>query len=216
MAVFPLFTDLTGKRCILVGGGKVAARKAEILTRFEANLIVIAPKIVGSLKQLEEKGKIKVIRKAYSEKDLEGAFLVVAATSSQEVNNQVFLDAKAGNIPVNTVDDPNKCTFIFPSVIKRGNFVIGISTSGEYPALSKRVRRNLEELYTVEYAEILEMLSSFRSKVRSSLLSSEQQAEILKQVVEDFFNESDRTRIVLGRILDSYGMVFGEEGNGIL
>ena len=187
MAAFPLFVDLKGKVCIVVGGGEVASRKVEILSRFEADLRIIAPEVSSSINAFENRGIVNVRRKEYSGADLEEAFLAVAATSSPEVNDRVFRDARKRNIPVNVVDDPEKCTFIFPSVVKRGELTIGISTSGGYPALSKKIRKIAEEVFTEEYAEILSMLADFRIRVRKSQLGQEEREKTLKQVVDEFY-----------------------------
>lgn len=204
MAVFPLFVDLREKTCIVVGGGEVASRKVEILLRFEANLIIIAPEVCSSIIELGDQRKINILRKEYNEQDIDGAFLVVAATSSSEVNESVFRDAKKRNIPVNVVDDPEKCSFIFPSVIKRGDLSIGISTSGTYPALSKKIRKITEEIFTEEYSEILQLFSEFRLQVRKSHLDQCQRKKILRQVVDEFYNNGTISSEALRYILEGY------------
>lgn len=204
MAVFPLFVDLRGKKCIVVGGGKVASRKVEILLKFEANLSVIAPEVNSLIKVLEDQGKINVLRKEYSGQDIDDAFLVVAATSSCEVNGSIFRDAKKRNIPVNTVDDPEKCTFIFPSVVKRGDLTIGISTSGAYPALSKKIRKIVEEVYTEEYSEILSLLADFRLRIRKSCLNQCQREKLLRQVVDEFYDRGIISCTALRSILTKH------------
>lgn len=204
MAVFPLFVDLRGKTCIVVGGGEVASRKVEILLRFEANLSIIAPEVSSLIMELGNQGKINILRKEYSEQDIDGAFLVVAATSSPEVNESIFKDAKKRNIPLNIVDDPEKCTFIFPSVIKRGDLTIGISTSGTYPALSKKIRKITEEVFTEEYSEILSLLADFRFRVRKSHLSHCQREKLLKQVLDEFYDKGIISHEALSNILEKY------------
>lgn len=204
MAVFPLFVDLREKTCIVVGGGEVASRKVEILLRFEANLIIITPEVCSSIIELGDQRKINILRKEYNEQDIDGAFLVVAATSSSEVNESVFRDAKKRNIPVNVVDDPEKCSFIFPSVIKRGDLSIGISTSGTYPALSKKIRKIAEEIFTEEYSEILQLFSEFRLQVRKSHLDQCQRKKVLKQVVDEFYDKGIISSEALSNILEKY------------
>lgn len=204
MAVFPLFTDLSGKKCIIVGGGEVASRKVDVLLKFDAELVVIAPEVDRSIRELEGRGRVKVLQKEYSEGDIDNAVLVVAATSSFEVNDCVFRDARKRNIPVNTMDDPEKCTFYFPSVIKRGDLTVGISTSGGYPALSKKIRKMLEGIFTVEYARILDMLSDFRYNVQKSLLNRHQREKVLKQVVDELFESGDISCSTLSKILKKY------------
>lgn len=204
MAVFPLFVDMRGKTCIVVGGGEVAFRKVEILLRFEADLIIIAPEVSSSIKELENQGKINILRKEYSEQDIDGAFLIIAATSSSKVNESVFRDARERNIPVNIADDPEKCTFIFPSVIKRGDLTIGVSTSGTYPALSKKIRKIAEEVFTEEYSAILSLLADFRLRVRKSQLNQFQREKVLKQVVDEFYDNGIISHQALSSILKKY------------
>jgi precorrin-2 dehydrogenase / sirohydrochlorin ferrochelatase len=211
MAVFPLFVDLKGKRCIVVGGGEIAARKVDILLQFEADLIIVAPEVNNFIKELEDQGKINIIRKEYFEQVIDNAFLIIAATSSPEVNESIFRDAEKRNIPVNIVDDPEKCTFIFPSIVKRGDLTIGISTSGTYPALSKKIRKIVEEVFTEDYSEILKLLSDFRIKVRKSSLKQEQREKILKQVIEEFYHKGDISYQVLRNILAKYEIELGLE-----
>lgn len=212
MAVFPLFVDLKGKPCVVIGGGEVAARKVEILLRFEADIWVIAPKVSQSITSLCENGFLKIKRKKYSKEDLEGAALVIAATSSNEVNEQVYNEAKARNLPINVVDDPDKCSFIFPSVVKRGDLVIGISTSGSYPALSKKIRKLTEELFTEEYSDILDLLADFRLRVRNSNLESHERAAVLKKTIEDFYSNGVITAEALSIIIEKYNILINDGG----
>ncbi|NJD03540.1 MAG: bifunctional precorrin-2 dehydrogenase/sirohydrochlorin ferrochelatase [Ruminiclostridium sp.] len=204
MAVFPLFVDLGGKTCIVVGGGEVASRKVEILLRFDADLSIIAPEVSSSILSLEIQDKIKIFRKKYSEHDIDEAFLVVAATSDPEVNENVFRDAKKRNIPVNVVDDPEKCTFIFPSVVNRGDLTIGISTSGIYPVLSKKIRKITEEAFSEEYGGILRLLADFRVKVRKSHIDQPEKEKLLKQVIDEFYDNGVISHEALKAILDKH------------
>jgi siroheme synthase, N-terminal domain len=201
MPVFPLFVELKGKRCVIVGGGKIASRKVEILLRFEAQLIIIAPEISNYILQLEESGKITIIRREYSEEDMTEASLVIAATSSKAVNERVYRDAVCRNIPVNVVDDPELCTFIFPSVVKRGALTIGISTSGEYPALSKKIRKITEAAFDEGYSEILELLADYRKAVRAGSMSKLEKEKELGLVLEEFYSKGDITPNALKSIL---------------
>ena len=204
MAVFPLFVQLRGKKCVVVGGGEVALRKIETLLQFEANPVIIAPEMNSSIEELGRQGKISILKKEYSRQDIDGTFLVIAATSEREVNENVFWDAQKSNIPVNVVDDPEKCTFIFPSVVKRGELVIGISTSGKYPALSKKVRKTIEELFPDEYSGILNLLADFRDKVRKGVVNREQRERILRCVIDELYCRDTITYEALSSIIERY------------
>ncbi len=206
MAMFPMYVDLKGKQCLIVGGGEIAYRKAEILLRFEAVITVIAPELCSSIINLEKQGYLEIQKSSYSKDYIEGAYLVVAATSSTEVNELVYNDALKINIPVNVVDDPEKCTFIFPSVVKRGPLTIGISTSGAYPALSKKIRKISEEIFPEAYSEIIEMLANFRSRVRKGPLSQSEKEKELRIVLEEFYSKGEITAPALKAILQQHEM----------
>lgn len=208
MPVFPLFVNLKDKRCLVVGGGEVASRKIEILLRFEAHLIIIAPEISNYIMRLEELGKITIIRREYSKKDMAGAILVVAATSSKTANERVYKDAVSRNIPVNVVDNPELCTFIFPSVVKRGALTIGISTSGEYPALSKKIRKITESAFDDGYSDILELLADFRTFVRASRLPQLEKEKELGLVLDEFYSKGDITPNALNKILEDHKLKY--------
>ncbi|HDH02543.1 MAG TPA: bifunctional precorrin-2 dehydrogenase/sirohydrochlorin ferrochelatase, partial [Nitrospirae bacterium] len=125
-------------------------------------------------------GQIEHIERRYQEGDLTGAFIVIASTSDMDVNRKVSGDA--GNIPVNVVDVPALCTFIVPSVIKRGKLTIAVSTSGASPALSRSIREELEDLYTEEVGDILQHLAEIRKTLTESDIAPEKRAVILKRL----------------------------------
>jgi len=204
MAVFPLFVELKEKKCVVVGGGGVALRKLEILLQFGANPIIVAPEMSSSIEELGCQGKISITKKEYSRQYIDGAFLVIAAASEREVNENVFRDAQQSNIPVNVADDPGKCTFIFPSVVKRGDLVIGISTSGKYPALSKKIRKTIEEVFPDEYSGILNLLADFRYKVRKGVANREQRERILRCVIDELYCRDTITFAALSSIIEKY------------
>jgi len=209
MAVFPMYVDLKDKECLVVGGGEVAARKIELLLRFEARITVVAPEICPSVSELVNEGGIKYVQDRYSTKRLEGIFLVVAATSSKPVNEAVFRDAVERRLPVNVVDAPELCTFIFPSVIKRGDLTIGISTSGAYPALSKRLRIMAEELFTQEYSQMVELLAGYRNRIRSSNLTGAEKEKLLNIVLDDLYSGGNITPEALKTIIQMYYNKYG-------
>jgi len=204
MASFPLFVNLKDKKCLIVGAGIVAYRKIEILLCYEGDLQVVAPEISTPILELEKQGKIHIERREYRESDLKDAFLIIAATSSVETNTAVYKAARKLNIPVNVVDDPARCTFFFPSIVKRGNLTIGISTDGQYPALSKKLRKIMTEMITEEYSQILDQLAEFRKHVRDQIPSQGQRELILKQVVDEFYSNGDITGESLKELIIKY------------
>jgi precorrin-2 dehydrogenase/sirohydrochlorin ferrochelatase len=167
MKYYPVFFDVNGRRCVVIGGGDVAQRKVDTLLKAGAWVEVISPCITEKMAQWEREGRIRYLSREYKNGDLKGAFLVIAATDSKETNSQVALECRCSNIPVNVVDDPDRCTFILPSIVERGDLIIAISTSGASPALSKRIREELEKVYGEEYSQFLLILRKIRRLIIS-------------------------------------------------
>ncbi len=143
MALFPIFVKLTGRRAVVVGAGNIAASKIVSLREAGAIVTVIAPEALPEIQQLAAAGEIEWLQRAYQENDLDGVFIAVAGTATPEVNRAVFAEAQAKEILCNAVDDPPFCDFYFPSIVKRGDLQIAISTAGESPALAMRLRKEI-------------------------------------------------------------------------
>lgn len=165
MKYYPIFLDIRGKICIIVGGGEVAARKAERLLDCGAKVFIISPKLSPALAALKEKSLICHIAAAYSGDLIQGAALVIGATDDEKTNATIFLDARSKGIPINIVDDPQKCDFILPSVVQRGDLAITIGTGGKSPALARYLREELEAKYGEEYRIFLNVLGNLRVKM---------------------------------------------------
>jgi len=178
---YPVFLNLSGRLCVVVGGGSVAERKTLSLLEADAVVKVISPSLTEGLRLLLEEGRIQHIPRGYRKGDLDGAFLVVAATPDMDLNRSIFRDGKG--IPVNVVDIPELCSFIVPSVVRRGPLTIAISTSGVSPALSRSIREEMEEIYGQEFGEYVDFLSIVREKVKAqSGLAGDERARILKVI----------------------------------
>ena len=141
---YPVFLDVRGRTALVVGGGAVAERKAAGLARAGACVRVVAPTVTAGLEAHARDGLVDLRRRAFRENDVEGVFLVYAATDDAAVNEAVYAEAEARGVPANVVDDPAHCSFIVPSVVRRGPLQLAVSTSGAAPALAKRLRRELE------------------------------------------------------------------------
>ncbi|MGI6330605.1 MAG: precorrin-2 dehydrogenase/sirohydrochlorin ferrochelatase family protein [Zhaonellaceae bacterium] len=198
MAMFPLFIDLQDKLCVVIGGGKVATRKVGSLAGFGAKIKVVSPKLTEQLEELERKKIIEVVKRGYHEGDLKGAFMAIAATSDKELNGKIHEYAIQHNIFVDVADCPQKCTFIFPSTVRRGDLIVGISTSGGYPTLAKRVRKTIDELLPREYGSMLEILKGFRSRASAEIKDQGKRKEMLgrimdeaEKIVKEYSNEED-------------------------
>lgn len=156
--LYPVFLDLDGKRCVVVGGGEVANRKARKLLQARAKVVVISPDVKPELASMAAEIK----RRPYREGDLEGAFLAFAATDLREVNAAVAREAREKDIPVNVADEPPEGDFALPSTLRRGQLQISVSTGGASPTLARRIRQELEEAFGFEWAGIVEELSRAR------------------------------------------------------
>lgn len=183
MAYYPLFLDLTERRCLVVGGGRVAAGKAEGLLEAGARVRVVAPRVQPRLRSLARAGRIDLLRRPYRDGDLRGCALVIAATDDIAVNRAVYAAAGRRGIPCNTVDQPALCTFIAPAVVRRGGLVIAISSGGASPALVSRLRRDLEARIGPEYAAFVDLLRQARVRLRAALPDSAARKRALYRLI---------------------------------
>jgi uroporphyrin-III C-methyltransferase/precorrin-2 dehydrogenase/sirohydrochlorin ferrochelatase len=169
MEYLPVCLKLADARVALIGGGQVALRKARLLVRAGAQVSVIAPSIDPDLEALLRGGGHTLVEQAYAPELLDGCRLVIAATPDAAVNRQVSDDAQALNLPVNVVDQPDLCTFIFPSIVDRDPLVIAISSSGRSPVLTRIIRRKLETLFPPGYGALARFAGRFRDQVKSRI-----------------------------------------------
>lgn len=161
--LFPMFLKLAGRPCLVVGAGRIGEPKIRSLVECGAKVVVVSPVAEESIAGAARKGEIVWSRKSYESTDLAGVFLVVAATSSAEVNHGIYREAQRRGIICNVVDDPPHCDFFYPAVVRRGRFQIAISTGGLSPALAQRVRKQLEEEFPPVYEDWLEQLGRKRT-----------------------------------------------------
>ncbi len=184
MKYYPLFFDLKGKLCVVIGGGRVAERKARSLIRASACVRLISPRITKGISGLYERGKIGVVRREYREGDLAGAGLVFAATGLDEVNRMVREECIRRAIPLNVADRPELCDFIVPSVVRRKPVTIAISTSGLLPMLSKKLRKEVVERLTADYVAYAKVVGAFRKLLLREVKDGRQRREIMKRLGE--------------------------------
>lgn len=162
MGYFPFFTDISGKPFLIVGGGRTAFGKIEKLLPFEPEIIVVAPEICQELEKL----KIRLVRRRFRDSDLDGKFAVIAATDDPVLNGHISELCHAMKIPVNVVDDREKCSFIFPALSCGGGITIGITTSGQSPALARYIREKNDELLLGRLMETAEILGELREQIK--------------------------------------------------
>lgn len=180
MRYYPVFLNLKGRLCVVVGGGDVAERKVRGLLRAGARVRVVSPEITKGLEDLTKEGRIELIRRAYRSDDLKDAFLAIAATSDMDVNRSVFDDAS--DIPVNVVDVPELCSFIVPSVVSRGALTIAISTSGVSPAMAKSIREELEDIFPEDIDSFFKFLEQIRTEIKKSGLDKQSREALFKEI----------------------------------
>lgn len=172
-----MFVKLEGRRCVLVGGGNIATDKLAGLLDTGAELRVIAPQVSETIAELARSGRVTWIREEFRPEHLEGAMVVIAATGNPAVNEQVFRAARERGVLCNSVDEPERCDFFYPAVVRRGDLQIAISTAGKSPALAQRIRRELEQQFDATYGPWLEWLGT----VRERLFRRNMQPELRKQ-----------------------------------
>ena len=156
---------LEGRLAVVIGGGAVASRKVEDLLAAGAKVRVVAPSLCDRLTALAGQGRVVVQPRPYRTEDLEGAFVVVAATDDEAVNAGVSQDAVARSILVNVVDRPALCTFTLPAIVRRGALTLAVATEGRCPALASVLREELEQRYGPEYAALLDLFSELRRRM---------------------------------------------------
>ena len=159
---YPMMMNLNARNAVVIGGGEVAARKAEMLVKCGAIVTVVAPDLHRLLEPLVSAGKVVHIEGEYEKGQLKGAALVIASTDNTEVNRAVYDDATKIGIPVNVVDVPELCSFIVPAIVESGDLIVAISTSGKSPAMAKRIRKELQAYFGEEYALMLKLMGDAR------------------------------------------------------
>ncbi|ERM90796.1 hypothetical protein O163_13985 [Caldanaerobacter subterraneus subsp. yonseiensis KB-1] len=184
MAFYPVMLKLKGKRCLVVGGGKVAYRKVVHLLEVEAFVTVISPSFIEEILSIGEKGRLTVLKRKYKEADVKGFFLAFACTDDKEVNKFVAKDGEKYGVLVNVVDDIDTSSFIVPAVVRRGDLVISISTGGKSPLLSKKIKEKLESTFDKRYEKLLEELYMVREEIKVSNLSEEDKIKIYEEIIE--------------------------------
>ncbi len=184
MAKYPIFLELSGRRVVVIGGGPVAARKAQVLLAAGARLVVVAERIDEMLTVLCRDKSAEIIKSKYAKSYLGEAVLVVAATNNNELNKQIYRDCQELEVLCTVVDVPELCDFFVPAVVKRGDLQIAIGTEGQCPAYAGHLRKKLEGIFTEKHGEFLAELETIR-----------------KQIIQDVLDSADR-KSLLGRLVD--------------
>jgi precorrin-2 dehydrogenase/sirohydrochlorin ferrochelatase len=189
MRYYPVNLAIAGRRCLVVGGGGVGTRKAQALLECGARVTVVTLGASAELESLARSGRLRLQRRPYVAEDLDGCFLVIGATSDEALNRRVHSDAEARGMLCNIADRPEACNFILPAVVRRGDLVLAVSTSGSSPAFAKHLRRHLEREFGPEYALFLELMG----RIRQRLLAEAHAPEAHKPLFE---------RLIAGNLVD--------------
>ena len=185
MAYFPMFVDLTDANCLVVGGGSVALRKVNVLLDFGAKVHVIAKEISMDLAALsEETDHLLLEKREFTPFDLQDRKLVIVATSDNELNRQIYMMCSEGGIPVNVVDDQEKCSFIFPSYIKEQNLVGAFSSGGNSPALTQYLKNKEKEILTPRLGELNEVLGRWRQPIKELFPLESSRKSAFEQLID--------------------------------
>ena len=209
---YPIMLDIRGRKAIVVGGDNVAAQKAASLAASGAQVSILNPTFCHELLQQAETGQVTLWKKAYEPGDLAGAFVVVAVASSPELVETVWAETQQRGQLVNIVDVPARCTFILPSILRREQLTVAVSTEGASPGLAKRIRQELEDYFPSAYGPYVRLAALARTLLRTSGVSYEQRdaffadffaSDVLAQLVK---GNSAEALAVTADLLEKYGV----------
>jgi precorrin-2 dehydrogenase/sirohydrochlorin ferrochelatase len=184
MKYYPAHLDIQNRKCLVVGGGAVGTRKVNTLLECGARVAVVSPDPTAQLTRLASEGSITLRKRNYRSDDLTGMFLVIGATDDESLNHQISKDAERAHILCNIADRPEACNFILPSIVRRGDLVITVSTSGKSPALAKHLRQKLETQFGQEYADFLLLMGAIRQKLLNQAHEPEAHKEIFHKLID--------------------------------
>ena len=179
---YPIVLKVKDRRVVVIGGGEVAEAKVQTLLESGADVKVISPEATSWLRELAEAGKIMWIARTYDSSDLENAFFVVAATDDPAVQDRIWRDARQRNVLINSVDDPDRCDFIMPSVLRRDDLIVAVSTSGKSPAFAAWLQRQLAGIVTKEFGRAVSLLGSMRSEFQQRFKNLEERKRAYQRI----------------------------------
>lgn len=197
MGYFPFFVDVENQNCLVVGGGVVALRKIEKLLPFNPNITVVSPKIHKEILSIEN---INIINRKFDFNDLKEKSFVITATDDKVLNKEIYNSCKENNIPVNTVDDKDNCSFIFPALAKNNGVTVAISTSGKSPIYAKYLRKKIESLIQ-DSESIVDNLSKYREKIKNKISLEENRKVAFEKLLEYSLNNENITDDLVDKII---------------
>lgn len=183
MNLYPVYIDLTNKKCLVIGGGKVAERKIDHLLDYGCSIRVVSPQVERNIELWADQELIELYRREFQAHDIADNFMVFVATDNYQINEKVSKICRDRGIMVNAVDDPPNCDFYVPSILKRNSLVLAISTGGKSPAFARRLRGELEEIITPEYGEFVDILGEQRDVIKEHIKDIEIRKKIFEELV---------------------------------
>lgn len=204
---YPVYIEMRDQACVVIGGGKIAEGKVDGLLAVKANVTVISPELTQHLKDLTDQKQIHYLARTYQPGDLTGAFMVICATDQPEINHQVWQEATANHQLVNVVDDTPRCNFIAPSILRKGDLTVAISTSGKAPALAVRLKERLQRELGPEYERFLELAGELREPLAHHVPDFETRKALWYELVDSeilhVLADSDeaRAREIISRVV---------------
>lgn len=197
MGYFPFFVDVENQNCLVVGGGVVALRKIEKLLPFNPNITVVSPKVHKEILSIEN---INIIKRKFDFNDLNKKSFVITATDDKVLNKEIYNSCKENNIPVNTVDDKDNCSFIFPALARNNGVTVAISTSGKSPLYAKYLRKKIENLIQ-DSESIVDNLSKYREKIKNEISLEENRKAAFEKLLEYSLSNESITDDLVDKII---------------
>jgi len=186
MAYFPMLIDMTNLRILVVGGGAIAKEKLDKLIDFSINITIISPKVEDSVKELIEKYRLTLHKRAYIKGDIEDFDIVIVATDTIELHKSIYEESRDSKTLVNSVDDTQYCDFIFPSYIKRDDLTIAFSTGGASPAFAKQLRQYIENIIPQNIGDFLKEMKS----LRKTMPKGKERMKYFETLVKNYFKQN--------------------------
>lgn len=183
-SLFPVMICLEDKDCLVVGGGEVATRKVEDLLACDARVTVVAPQATNQIKAMAIEGRLNYQQRCFDDPDIEGMMIVISATNVEAVNQRIESICRRQGILVNVVDDPPKCDFFIPAVVRQGSLLISVSTEGKSPYLARHIKEEIQEIYGQEYKYLVEILGEARRLIKESEPNIENRKKIFANLAE--------------------------------
>ncbi|OQY07114.1 MAG: siroheme synthase [Desulfobacteraceae bacterium 4572_123] len=184
MRYYPVNLDIKNRHCLVVGGGRVGLRKVKTLIECGASVTVISPEVEDELQLLSKNTAITIKQRPYRSTDLDNMFLVIGATDNEDLNRRISEDAEKVNMLCNIADRPKVCNFILPAIIRRGDLVLTVSTSGKSPAFAKKLKTDLENEFGGEYADFLRLMGAVRKKLLSMKHAPEAHKHLFERLID--------------------------------